>query len=234
VASAARRNEPADGPAPTDTADAGVIAAPADGRRHRSDGLRSRQAILTAAAELATVEGLDGLSIGRLAEHVGMSKSGLFAHFGSKEELQIATVDTALAIFRREVSEPARATPPGIRRLDAIADAFLSHLEREVFPGGCFFVSAAVELEGRPGRVRDHVRKVYGALIDGFAAEVRIAQELGELDPEADVDQLTYEIDALMLGANMSFVFFGDRTATDRARAAVRERLRGVSTTDWP
>jgi AcrR family transcriptional regulator len=210
------------------------IPAPADRRRHRADGLRSRQAILTAAAELATVEGLDGLSIGRLADHVGMSKSGLFAHFGSKEELQIATVDTALAIFRREVSEPARETPPGIRRLYAIADAFLAHLERQVFPGGCFFVSAAVELEGRPGRVRDHVRGVYGALVQGFADEVRVAQELGEVDRDADVDQLTYEIDALMVGANMSYVFFDDRTATDRARSAIRERLRSVSTTDWP
>jgi AcrR family transcriptional regulator len=187
-----------------------------------------------AAAELATVEGLEGLSIGRLAEHVGMSKSGLFAHFGSKEELQIATVDTALAIFQREVSVPARATPPGIRRVFALADAFLAHLERSVFPGGCFFVSAAVELEGRPGRVRDHVRAVYSALLEGFAGEVRAAQDLGEIDPAADVEQLAFEIDALMLGANMSYVFFDDRTATDRARTAIRARLGEVSATDWP
>jgi AcrR family transcriptional regulator len=197
-----------------------------DGRRHRADGERSRQAILTAAAELATIEGLDGLSVGRLAEHVGMSKSGVFAHFRSKEELQLATVDTAREIFEREVIQPGLRAPEGVARVYALCDAFLSHVERRVFPGGCFFVSAAAELDGKDGGpVRDHVVEVYSGILDGFAAVIRQAQELGELDADEDVAQLLFELDALMIGANLALVFFGDRAAPDRARAAIRERL---------
>src|SRR5579862_5615789 len=108
-------------------------------RKRRSDGERSRNAILREAAQLATVEGLAGLSIARLAEAVGMSKSGLFAHFGSKEELQLATIETASAIFAVEVVEPAHDAPAGLPRLRALADRFLAHVEGRVFPGGCFF-----------------------------------------------------------------------------------------------
>ena len=196
-----------------------------DGRRLRADGERSRHAILTAAAELATVEGLDGLSIGRLADHVGMSKSGVFAHFRSKEELQIATVDTAREIFDREVSTPALAAPEGVARVMAICEAFLSHIERGVFPGGCFFISAAAELEGKAGPVRDHVLAVYRELLEGLGQLVLRAQEMGELDPAADTDQLVFELDSLLVGANMQFVFFDDRRAPDRARAGLRGLL---------
>src|SRR5262249_48731712 len=119
-------------------------------RKRRSDGERSRQAILYEAAQLATVDGLTGLSIGRLAEAVGMSKSGLFAHFGSKEELQLATIDTASEIFAAEVVDPALAEPSGIARLRALSDRFLEHVERKVFPGGCFFASVATEMDTHP------------------------------------------------------------------------------------
>src|SRR3954452_9937414 len=111
-------------------------------RRRRPDGERSRTAILHEAARLATVEGLDGLSISRLADAVGMSKSGLFAHFGSKEELQLATIQAASAIFDEQVIEPARETPAGPARLRAYIARFLDHVAEGVFPGGCFFVSA--------------------------------------------------------------------------------------------
>ena len=104
------------------------------------------------------MEGLDGLSIGRLAEHTGMSKSGLYAHFGSKEELQLATIDAASEIFVREVIEPARAAE-GAARLEALSDAFLSYLERKVFPGGCFFAAAQAELDTHPGPVREKLRE---------------------------------------------------------------------------
>jgi AcrR family transcriptional regulator len=201
------------------------LPAPEDRRRRRADGERSRTAILTAAAELATIEGLDGLSIGRLAAHVGMSKSGVFAHFRSKRELQYATVDTAREIYDREVTQPSLQAPEGVARVYAICDAFFSHLDRSVFPGGCFFISAASELEAKAGPLRDHVREVYSALIEGFAQAIRRAQELGELDPAADPAQLLFELDSLLLMANISLVFFGDRTATDRARTAVRDRL---------
>src|SRR5881227_2956810 len=124
-------------------------------RKRRSDGERSRTAILREAAKLATVEGLAGLSIARLAEAVGMSKSGLFAHFGSKEELQLATIDAASAIFDELVIEPAGKEAAGTPRLQAYIDRFLDHVEEGVFPGGCFFVSAMGELDTHPGPVRD-------------------------------------------------------------------------------
>jgi AcrR family transcriptional regulator len=194
-------------------------------RRQRADGARSRQAILDAATELATVEGLDGLSIARLAEHVGMSKSGLFAHFRSKEDLQIATIDAAAEMFAREVWEPGRAAPAGVPRILSVCDAFLSYLERGVFPGGCFFVAAAAELDAKTGPVRDHLRDVYSRILDGLAEVVREAQNRGEIDATEDVPQLTYELDSLMLGANFAYIFFRDPAALDRARLAVRQRL---------
>src|SRR4051794_748197 len=124
-------------------------------RRRRADGARSRAAILREAAGLATVDGLDGLSLARLADAVGMSKSGLFAHFGSKEELQLATIDAASAIFDELVIAPAAEAAAGAPRLRAYVERFLDHVEAGVFPGGCFFVSAMGELGTHPGPVRD-------------------------------------------------------------------------------
>src|SRR5262245_57983504 len=109
------------------------------GEHRLSKGQASRETILLAAAKLATTKGLIGLSIGDLAAEVGMSKSGLYAHFKSKEELELATIATAAAIFDSEVLQPVTRTPAGIARLKALANSFLSHLERRVFPGGCFF-----------------------------------------------------------------------------------------------
>src|SRR3954463_1083534 len=120
------------------------------GRKPRADGVQSRQAILHAAAELATTRGLEGLSIGELAEHIGMSKSGLYAHFKSKEELELATIETAAGIFEREVLGPAGESPAGLGRVLALSEAFLGHLERRVFPGGCFIATVAVQLASRP------------------------------------------------------------------------------------
>src|SRR5947207_9101793 len=120
--------------------------APQAGRKRRSDGERTRGAILDAAAKLATVEGLGGLSMSRLADEVGMSKSGLFAHFGSKEELQLATVEAAVGVFDRNVIEVAASAPPGLARLRATVDAYLRYVETDVFPGGCFFAATLTEL----------------------------------------------------------------------------------------
>jgi AcrR family transcriptional regulator len=180
---------------------------------------------LKAATELATVEGLDGLSIARLADHVGMSKSGLFAHFRSKEQLQIATIDAAAEMFDQEVWQPGMQAPPGVRRILAVCEAFFSYLERAVFPGGCFFVAAAAELDAKKGPVRDHLLEAYSRILQGLAGIVREAQALGEIDPTEDAEQLTFELDAPMLGANFAYVFFGDPAALDRARFAIRQRL---------
>jgi AcrR family transcriptional regulator len=116
-------------------------------RKRRSDGERSRNAILRTAAQLATVEGIGGLSIGRLAEAVGMSKSGLFAHFGSKEELQLATIAAAHVFFDEQVIDPALEAPTGIDRLHALVENYLKHIQDGVYPGGCFFASVTPELD---------------------------------------------------------------------------------------
>ena len=194
-------------------------------RRPRADGERSRQKILQAAAELATVEGLNGLSIGRLAEHVGMSKSGLYAHFRSKEELQLATVDMASAILTREVVEPGLEAAEGLERLIALCDAFLSHVERRVFPGGCFFTSAAAEVSPRPGRVREQIAAGYREWFDLLEGEARKAQELGELDKGVDPKQLVFEVNGMLIAANVFFFLFDDAEELDRARRGVRDRI---------
>src|SRR4051794_2859554 len=155
-------------------------------RRQRSDGERSRAAILREAARLATVDGLDGLSLARLAGAVGMSKSGLFAHFGSKEELQLATVEAASAIFDELVIDPAGETDPGVPRLRAYVERFVDHVEEGVFPGGCFFVSAVSELGTHPGPVRDGAMAFSQRWLASLAEEVAAGQAAGQLDRRAD------------------------------------------------
>src|SRR4051812_38427850 len=131
-------------------------------RRRRSDGEKSRNAILDQAARLATVEGIGGLSIARLADAVGMSKSGLFAHFGSKEELQLATVETACTIFDAQVVGPASSAESGLERLRRLADGYLRYVEVDTFPGGCFFASVLAEVDMQPGAVRDRLVRFLG------------------------------------------------------------------------
>ena len=193
-------------------------------RRRRSDGERSRRTILLTAAKLATVEGLDGLSIGRLAEASGISKGGLYAHFGSKEELQLATIGTAGAIFEEEVVAKGMAAPSGRRRIVALTDAFLDHLRSGVFPGGCFFASAAAEFDTRPGPVQQEIAEFirgWSGLI--FQAVVE-AREQGELSAETDPAQLTFEIGSMLIGANSSYLLEG-QGVLDRARVAIQRLL---------
>jgi AcrR family transcriptional regulator len=193
-------------------------------RKPRADGERSRRAILDAATKLATVEGLDGLSIGRLAEHIGMSKSGLYAHFGSKEELQLATVEAADEIFTAVVLAPAEQAATPLARLETLCEAFLVHVERRVFPGGCFFASVAAEFDTHPGPVKERIAQSLQGWMDLLARLVREAQAAGEL-PAEDPEQVAFELDGYLLIANMSFVLSGDANVTDRARRAVAARL---------
>jgi AcrR family transcriptional regulator len=197
-------------------------------RRQRSDGIRSREAILRQAARLATVEGIEGLSIGRLADSVGMSKSGLFAHFRSKEELQLATIETADAIFRAEVVEPAFRTPPGIARLRALCESFLAHLERGVFPGGCFFASVAAEVDTHPGPVHDRAMAAVSSWAGAVEAAVAEAQAENAIEPGADAAQLAFELDAYLLLANAQYVATRDPAALDRARRAIDRLLQST------
>ena len=202
---------------------AGNAAAPP--RRRRSGGERSRQAILGAAASLATVEGLNGLTIGRLADAVGMSKSGLFAHFGSKEELQLATVEFAEEVFAADVIAPVAPDAPGIERLRALTENFLGHVRSGVFPGGCFFAAATAELDAQPGPVRDRVLEVENDFIDRLEDAVRDAQAQGAIDPSEDAAQLVFELQGSMLLGNVLFVVAGEETPLQRARRAIERRL---------
>src|SRR5689334_8129205 len=165
-------------------------------RRQRSDGERSRAAILREAARMATVEGLDGLSLSRLARAVGMSKSGLFAHFGSKEELQLATIAAASTVFDELVIEPAGKEAGGLPRLRAYVALFLQHVEEAVFPGGCFFVSAMSELDAQPGPARDGALAFSQRWLVLLAEQVMQAQAAGELNPTADPSQIAFELNA--------------------------------------
>ena len=194
-------------------------------RRPRADGERTRSAILRAAASLATVDGLEGLSIGHLAAAIGMSKSGLYAHFGSKQELQLATVQEAGRIFAGEVVQPALAAPPGLPQLAAVCEAFFEHLRRRTFPGGCFFAGAALEMGTRPGPVKEAVAGFQAGFVDllrGFAAT---AIEQNQLPPGEDPDQLAFELNGICLAADANFVLHDNPAVLDLARQVTRRRL---------
>jgi len=209
----------------TDTVEQPSPGAPRAPRRSRADGERTRGAILRAAASLATVDGLEGLSIGNLAAAIGMSKSGLYAHFGSKQELQLATVEEAGRIFVAEVVQPALAAPPGLAQLAAVCEAFFEHLQRRTFPGGCFFVGAALEMGTRPGPVKEAVAGFQAGFVDllrGFAAT---AIERSELPPGEDPDRLAFELNGIILAADANFVLHDNPAVLDLARQVVRRRL---------
>jgi AcrR family transcriptional regulator len=180
-------------------------------------GAATREAILERAVDLASEEGLEGLTIGRLAAELELSKSGLFGHFGSKEELQLATIEVAARRFVRDVVAPILEVEPGAPRLRALCEQYIGYLEREVFPGGCFWAAAAAEFDARPGPVRDAIAAASAAWIRGLEREAAIA---GVEDPA----QLAFELQSAAQGANFAYQLFGDREAFSRARRAI-ERL---------
>ncbi len=182
------------------------------------------------AVALATVDGLEGLSIGNLASALDMSKSGVYAHFGSKQDLQLATVDEAGRIFYTEVIEPALAAAPGRAQLVAVCDAFFDHLAGRRFPGGCFFAGAALEMGTRPGPVKEEIaafQREFTVLIRHF---VVAALERHELAADEEPDALTFELNGIILAANTNFVLRQDPRSLDMARNIVRRRL-GITTT---
>ncbi len=177
-----------------------------------------RDAILERAVEVASEEGLEGLTIGRLSSELGLSKSGLFGHFGSKEELQLAAVDAASAIFVREVIEPALAESEGAARLRAYCESWLGYLERKVFSGGCFFAAATTEFDGRPGPVREKLRENQTAWVSELARQAKLA---GADEPE----QLVFQVYSLIQGANAHHQLFDDEGVFARARRAMDQLL---------
>lgn len=196
----------------------------APARKTQKGGL-TRQAILERSAALSSVDGLDRLSIGRLADEVGMSKSGLFAHFRSKEDLQLATIEAAAATYVVEVIKPALAVPAGMGRLHRLCESFISYVERGVFPGGCFFAAAMAEFDARPGPIRDRIALAQRQWMEMLERTARDAQRLGELSQNADPAQLAFELESVMVTANWYFHLFGDRGQLERARMGVQRLL---------
>jgi AcrR family transcriptional regulator len=203
-----------------------VHPGPSGQRQSRAPGERARARVLERAAQLATIEGLEGLSIGRLAEETGMAKSSLYVLFGSKEALQLATIDAARASFLTQVVLPARrASKAGLGRLRALCEGYLSYVERRVFPGGCFFVAAAAELGARPGRVHDRVAAYQQEWRDLLHAQAQAARDVGELPADSDPAQLAFELGAILAGANIISVLHDDQAAIERARTTIANRL---------
>ncbi len=196
----------------------------------KAQGERTRKAILETAVHIASAEGLEGLTIGRLALELSMSKSGLFAHFGSKEELQVATVEAAREIFIREVIKPAFEATQGLLRLWKLCDIWLSYVQSGVFRGGCFFAAVAAEFDSRPGPVRDRIAEIMKEWLAALRNAIVEAQNAGHLDKKIDATQLAFEFNSLELGANWAFQLYGDPRAFKRAREAILERLNRYAT----
>ena len=200
----------------------------ADGRRVRGD--RTRRAILAKAVDIASADGLEGLSIGRLATELGVSKSGLFAHFGSKLELQLETIEAASEIFEQEVWVPVAELDPGIVRLAALMDSWLEYFRRGVFSGGCFFSNAHHEYDSRPGPVRDQIANQKQRWMDAIVHNVKRAQKLGQLRASVEPEQLAFEFDAAGVLANSLWQLNRDPHAFERASKAIRSRLDAAAT----
>ena len=192
---------------------------------HTDQATKTRREILRVAVDIASAEGLEGLSIGRLATELEMSKTGIFSHFGSKEQLQLATVETAKEIFLKEVAQPALDSPLGIARLQAMLGHWLGYVERTVFRGGCFFAAASAEFDSRPGPVRDKIAALTKAWMLALQEEIRIAQSQEEIRDTEKPAQLAFEFHALVQEANWAFKLFNDKSAFLLARRAIAQRI---------
>jgi AcrR family transcriptional regulator len=186
--------------------------------RDSGKGAVTRAAILARALDIASVDGLEGLTIGRLAAELEMSKSGVFANFGSKQELQLATVAAAAERFRGAVIEPALHAADGVPRLEAMAGAYLAHLEGKEYAGGCFWAATSAEYDDRPGPVRDAIAAALDAWLGELERQARIA---GSADPA----RFAFELYAVVMGANSRYRLSGDRAVFSYARDAIGLRL---------
>lgn len=198
---------------------------PIDGSRRRSDGEQTHVAILESAMRVGSVEGLAALTIGRLARELDVSKSGVFAHFRSKQRLQQETIAAAREVFEREVLEPGMAASEGLARLRSLCEAYLSYVERGVFPGGCFFAHLLAEFDALAGPIHDEVVTIQRGWLGLLETQVRTAVKQGEIDPAADPGQLAFELYAPLELANFLSTLHRDPAITDRGRAAVQAAL---------
>ena len=193
-------------------------------------GEETRRNILRLAVDVASRQGLDALTIGELAKELGMSKSGLFAHFGSKEDLQIDTIEAAEIMFGEAIVCPAFTMAPGLARLAGLLEGYIRYLEHSVFAGGCFFSAAAAEFDDRPGRVRDRIAGSMRKWTDMLESEARNGIEGGDIESATDAGQVAFELEAIAHHANFRRRLMADEQAFVRARTAIHERLSSVST----
>ncbi|MBY8887916.1 TetR/AcrR family transcriptional regulator [Streptomyces sp. PTM05] len=197
-------------------------------RHSFAEARRTRERIVQRSVAVASVEGLEGLTIGRLATDLGMSKSGLLGHFGTKEVLQLAALERASDIFSAAVWAPAAAARPGLTRLRAVCEEWITYLEREreAFPGGCLFTTAVVEFDGREdGPVRDAVARLFRTWRRRLIVDLRIAVRAGELPAGTDPRQVAFELIGLYMGLNQAIQLLHDRQAPDRTRRALTRLL---------
>lgn len=180
----------------------------------------TREGIVRAAVAQASMEGLESLTIGRLAGTLEMSKGGVVGPFGNREQIQLAALEEAVEIFRRSVWEPAAEAEPGLPRLLAITDAWLDYLTGEVLPGGCFLTQSAAEFDGRPGEVRDAVDRTLRLWESVLAHDAKVAVERGDLPLGTDPEQIAFEIHAIAQGVNQAHQLRGDTRARARGKAA--------------
>jgi AcrR family transcriptional regulator len=182
-------------------------------------GEQTRTLILNEAVALASQVGLEGISIGSLASRLGLSKSGLFAHFGSKEDLQILTLQQAQRLFREQVFAPALAEPRGLPRLRALFSNWLAWLEQDL-PGGCLILAASVEYDDRPGAIRDLLVAGQRELRGAIAKAIRLAMDAGHFGAQTDPWQLGFEIFGIVLATHHDRRLLGDARAHTRAQDA--------------
>ncbi|HEX3511870.1 MAG TPA: TetR/AcrR family transcriptional regulator [Solirubrobacteraceae bacterium] len=194
-------------------------------RRSASAVDADRARTLREAVDLASVVGLEGLTIGSLAERLQMSKSGLAGRFGSKEQLQLAALDLAAEMFANVVYDPAASAPAGRRRLLAICDRWIAFLGEPCFRGGCFLTTASVEFDARPGPVRDAVRATMRRWLRVLEDEAATAVRQGELPAGTDPAALAFTINALAVGTNCDFQLHRDASALARGRSAMEALL---------
>ena len=199
-------------------------------RQDLRKGERTRESILRVAVDLASVEGLEGLTIGRLAQALNMSKSGLFAHFGSKNDLQLATVEMARAIFVEHVVRPALARPEGLPRLWELCDRWIGHVTEKVFAGGCFFTAASFEFDSRPGPVRNAIVDAMHQWLDTLTRAIDEAKKAGHIKASVNASRLAFELYSIAVGAHWAFQLLDQKKAYLDARELILARLRSEAT----
>jgi AcrR family transcriptional regulator len=197
--------------------------------QREQNGAQTRQEIVSTALRLAALEGLSGMTLGEVAAALKMSKAGIYAHFSSKEALQLEALEAGYQQFIEEVAAPAMEAPPGLARLRKMLDAYVAYIQARKDRGGCLFTSLALEYDGRPGAIRDRLREIRRLRTELLEAMLEEARETGELDPKVDVKQLAFEAITLTLGANVDFTLTRDPAVFKQWDVALTWRLAQVT-----